>query len=60
MADDDWARTHVAGDILDLLHVLLVWCVVRQAISLGLVLVVLHPVQDLAGGKCQGFSETKT
>ena len=39
--------TYIAGDFLDLLHVLLVWSVIRQCVSLSLGLVVLHLVDDL-------------
>lgn len=39
--------THIAGDILDPLHVLLVWSVIRQSVSLSLGLVVLHLVDNL-------------
>lgn len=39
--------TYIAGDLLDLLHVLLVWSVIRQGVSLSLGLVVLHLVDDL-------------
>lgn len=40
-------ETYIAGDFLDLLHVLLVWSVIRQGVSLSLGLVVLHLVNDL-------------
>lgn len=42
---EDW--TYTAGDLLDLLHVLLVWSVIRQGVPLSLVLVVLHLIDDL-------------
>lgn len=39
--------THIAGDLLDFLHVLLVWSVIRQGVCLSFGLVVLHLVDDL-------------
>lgn len=39
--------THSAGDVFDLLHVLLVWSVVRQGVCLGLGFIVFHLVDDL-------------
>lgn len=44
--------TYTAGDVLDLLHVLLVWSVIRQGVSLSLGLVVLHFVDDLRNNQC--------
>lgn len=40
--------TYIAGDVFDLLHVLLVRSVIRQGVSLSLGLVVLHLVDNLS------------
>lgn len=53
------SSTHSAGDVFDLLHVLLVWGVIRQSVCLGLGFVVFHLVDDLRGMEGARFIKTR-